>query len=290
MQIKKILLLGMLCACVIFTSAQNRLLSISGQIKSNDGNPLPGATVKIHKTNYGTLTDRSGNFKLSNIPLGKYTIQVSAVGFKTQKKEISVADGQSGTFNFSLSESTEQMETVNVIGRTANQEVNRQAFNVTSVDAKKLYNTTLDISGALDRVAGIRVRESGGVGSNFNLSLNGFSGNHVRYFIDGIPMDNFGSSFQINNIPINIADRIEVYKGVVPMWLGADALGGAINIVTGDRYRNYVDVSYSFGSFNTHRSVINAAATSANGLTFQLNAFQNYSDNDYRVNVEASDI
>lgn len=290
MQIKKILLLGMLCACVIFTSAQNRFSGLSGQIKTNDGNPIPGATIKIHKTNYGTLTDQNGDFKLSNIPVGNYTIQVSAIGFKTQKKEINVVDGQIATFNFGLSESYEQMETVNVIGRTANQEVNRQAFNVTSVDAKKLYNTTLDISGALDRVAGIRVRESGGVGSNFNLSLNGFSGNHVRYFIDGIPMDNFGSSFQINNIPINIADRIEVYKGVVPMWLGSDALGGAINIVTGDRYRNYVDASYSFGSFNTHRSVINAAVTSKSGLTFQLNAFQNYSDNDYKVTVEAADI
>lgn len=290
MQIKKILLLGILCACVIFASAQNRYSGFSGQIKTNNGEPLPGATVKLQKTNYGTLTDQNGNFKFSHIPLGSYTVQISAIGFKTQKKEIKIAEGQVGNFNFSLTESFEQMETVNVIGRTTSQEVNRQAYNVTAVDARKLYNTTLDISGALDRVAGIRVRESGGVGSNFNLSLNGFSGNHVRYFIDGIPMDNFGSSFQINNIPINIADRIEVYKGVVPIWLGSDALGGAINIVTGDRYRNYVDVSYSFGSFNTHRSVINAAVTSAKGVTFQLNAFQNYSDNNYKVNVEASDI
>ncbi|WP_449440631.1 TonB-dependent receptor [Pedobacter steynii] len=125
----------------------------------------------------------------------------------------------------SIDEDVKEMETVNVVGRTKAQEVNRQAFNVTAIDAKKLYNTTLDISGALDRVAGVRVRETGGVGSSFNLSINGFSGSHIRYFIDGIPMDNFGSSFQINNIPINIADRVEVYKGVVPMWLGSDALG-----------------------------------------------------------------
>ena len=290
MQIKKILLLGMLCACVIFTSAQNPVSGISGQVKTSSGDPLPGATIKIHKTNFGTVTDGSGNFKILHIPSGNYVLQVSAVGFKTVKKEIAITDKPLSTLNFNLFESAEQMETVNVIGRTASQEVNRQAFNVTAVDAKKLYNTTLDISGALDRVAGIRVRESGGVGANFNLSLNGFSGNHVRYFIDGIPMDNFGTSFQINNIPINIADRIEVYKGVVPMWLGSDALGGAINIVTGDRYRNYIDASYSFGSFNTHRSVINTAMTSKKGFTVQLNAFQNYSDNNYKVNVEASDI
>ncbi|WP_448634119.1 TonB-dependent receptor plug domain-containing protein [Pedobacter panaciterrae] len=124
------------------------------------------------------------------------------------------------------------------------------------------------------------------MGSNFNVSLNGFSGNHIRYFIDGIPMDNFGSSFQINNIPINVAERVEVYKGVVPMWLGSDALGGAVNIVTGNRHRNYVDASYSYGSFNTHRSVINAAATSESGLTVQLSAFQNYSDNNYKTDLK----
>ncbi|WP_443944080.1 TonB-dependent receptor [Pedobacter sp. AW1-32] len=290
MQIKKFLLLGILCACVIFASAQNRTATVSGQVRDAEGHPLPGVSIKIQKNSLGTVSDEKGYFRIANVKAGSHTLHITAIGFKTQKKEVVLAEGQEIKLSFSLYESEEQMETVNVIGRTTSQEVNRQAFNVTAVDAKKLYNSTLDISGALDRVAGVRVRESGGVGSNFNLSLNGFSGNHIRYFIDGIPMDNFGTSFQINNIPINIADRIEVYKGVVPMWLGSDALGGAINIVTGDRYRNYIDASYSYGSFNTHRSVINAAATSKSGFTVQLNAFQNYSDNDYKVTVEASDI
>src|SRR5690606_21110912 len=51
--------------------------------------------------------------------------------------------------------------------------------------------------------------------------------------------------------------------------------------------RNYVDVSYSYGSFNTHRTVVNAAATTQKGFTFQLNAYQNYSDNNYKVFLEA---
>jgi outer membrane cobalamin receptor len=57
----------------------------------------------------------------------------------------------------------------------------------------------------------------GGVGSNFSLAINGLSGKRVRYFIDGIPMAGYGSSFQINNISINAAERVEVYKGVVPI-------------------------------------------------------------------------
>ncbi|MBC6110326.1 TonB-dependent receptor domain-containing protein [Pedobacter fastidiosus] len=286
MQIKKFLLSGILCACVIFIYAQNSLSGLSGQIKTSAGEPIPGATIKVLKTNFGTLTDANGNFKILNVSAGNYHVQISAIGFKTQKREITVTSGgPQVVVNFSLSESSEQMETVNVVGRTKAQEVNRQAFNVTAIDATKLYNTTLDISGALDRVAGVRVRETGGVGSSFNVSLNGFSGSHIRYFIDGIPMDNFGSSFQINNIPINLAERVEVYKGVVPMWLGSDALGGAVNIVTGNKHRNYLDASYSYGSFNTHRSVVNASVTSKSGFTVQLNAFQNYSDNNYKTDL-----
>ncbi|GAA4202459.1 TonB-dependent receptor [Pedobacter jeongneungensis] len=288
MQIKKILLLGMLCACVIFTSAQNRLSSISGQIKTSSGEAIPGATIKIHKTSYGTITDQSGNFKILNIPFGNYTLQVSAMGFKTQKKEINVTDGQLSAFNFSLEESSEQMETLNVIGRTANQQVNRQAFNVTSIDAKKLHNSTLDISHALDRVSGVRVREAGGLGSRMDFSLNGFTGRQVKFFIDGVPMDNFGSSFQINNIPINLAQRVEVYKGVVPVWLGSDALGGAVNIVTDNTTKSYMDASYSYGSFNTHKTAVNVGYTAPSGFKVQLNAFQNYSDNDYKVTTDVA--
>nr|WP_068888706.1 TonB-dependent receptor [Pedobacter panaciterrae] len=286
MQIKKFLLLGILCTYVIFSKAQTAPSTVSGQLKSSSGEPLAAATIKLRNSSYGAISDQNGFYKITNVKPGDYIVEIRAIGFKSHKKSIKVVGGEDVKLNLSLDEDVNQMETVNVIGRTKAQEVNRQAFNVTAIDATKLYNTTLDISGALDRVAGVRVRESGGVGSNFNVSLNGFSGNHIRYFIDGIPMDNFGSSFQINNIPINVAERVEVYKGVVPMWLGSDALGGAVNIVTGNKHRNYVDASYSYGSFNTHRSVINAAATSESGLTVQLSAFQNYSDNDYKTNLK----
>lgn len=185
---------------------------------------------------------------------------------------------------------TASIETVSILSYSATQLVNRRPYNVTAVDAKKLHNSTLDIAHVLDRVPGARLRESGGVGADFDFSINGFSGKRVKFFLDGVPIDNFGSSFQINNIPINIAERVEVYKGVVPIWLGSDALGGAVNIVTGNKKRNFVDLSYSYGAFNTHRSNLHAAITSKQGLTLQLNAFQNYSDNDYRVTLDAADI
>lgn len=107
---------------------------------------------------------------------------------------------------------------------------------------KKAYNATAPLNKLLNNVSSVRVREDGGMGSNYNFSLNGFSGNQVKFFLDGIPMDNFGSSFNLANISVNMAERVEVYKGVLPVSLGADALGGAVNIIS-RKDANYIDVS-----------------------------------------------
>ena len=164
--------------------------------------------------------------------------------------------------------------------------VNSSAFNVLAVDTRRLRNTNLDLAHVLDRVPGVKVREDGGLGSGTSINLNGFAGKHVKLFIDGVPMDGVSSSFSINNIPASFANRIEVYKGVVPVDFGGDALGGAINIVTDHSPHTYIDASYSYGSFNTHRSNLSLGLSGKSGLTFRLNAYQNYSDNDYKVKTQ----
>jgi outer membrane receptor protein involved in Fe transport len=179
-----------------------------------------------------------------------------------------------------------QLNEVQVAGKTDNSLIKEQAYNVNVLDAKRLYNTASDLNRALNQTSGIRVREEGGVGSNFTFSLNGFTGRQVKFFLDGIPMDNFGSALTLNNFPVNMAERVEIYKGVLPVSLGADALGGAVNIITRSN-PNYLDVSYGYGSFNTHKASANHAFTDTRtGFTVRTNAFFNYSDNNYKVKVK----
>ncbi|KDN54851.1 TonB-dependent receptor [Flavobacterium seoulense] len=264
-------------------------VSISGKLQESSGQSIPFATVSLGNEEKNTTSDENGNFSFHNVKPGNYTLKVSAMGFSSLVKQITVVD-KNLNLSFKLESELNELNSVTVIGRSAVNQINKQAYNVTAIDAKKLHNSTLDLAHALDRVSGVRFREAGGVGSRNELSINGFSGNQIKVFIDGVPMDNFGSSFQLNNIPINLADRVEVYKGVVPIWLGGDALGGAVNIVTNSKPRTYFDASYSFGSFNTHKSAINAGYTSKSGFTAEINAFQNYSDNNYWINVETNDL
>src|SRR5699024_7292725 len=99
--------------------------------------------------------------------------------------------------------------------------VKSSGFSVNSIEMKHYVNTTTDLSQVLNRSAGVKVREQGGLGSDFEFSINGLSGDHVKFFIDGIPLESYGSGITLNNIPVNLAERIEVYKGVVPAHLGS---------------------------------------------------------------------
>lgn len=160
----------------------------------------------------------------------------------------------------------------------------RSAFNAVVADTKGLQNTTKSLSQTLSALPGIRLRESGGVGSESQIMLDGFSGKHIKVFIDGVPQEGAGAGFSLNNLPVNYAERIEVYKGVVPVGFGTDAIGGVINVVTKKHTNRYsVDASYSFGSFNTHKSHVKIDHNLRSGLHYEINAFQNYSDNDYHI-------
>ena len=171
---------------------------------------------------------------------------------------------------------------VKIVGKTKARRMHEQAYAISVLDLKNQYQTAAPLSKLLGTVSSVRIREDGGLGSNYSFSMNGFSGNQVKFFIDGIPMDNFGSSFSLANISANMADRVEVYKGVLPVTLGTDALGGAVNIVSRTD-ANYLDATYSIGSYNTHRAAVNGVYTSKGGFTLRANAFANYSDNDYKV-------
>lgn len=178
-----------------------------------------------------------------------------------------------------------QLKEVTVVSSSVKR-INESAFNAVGVDTKSLQNTTQNLSDALRQVPGVKLRETGGVGSDMQLMLDGFSGKHVKVFIDGVPQEGVGQSFGLNNIPVTYADHIEVYRGVVPVEFGTDAIGGVINVVTKKTARRwYLDASYSYGSFNTHKSNVDFGQYFKNGLTYEINFFQNYSDNNYQIDA-----
>ena len=193
-------------------------------------------------------------------------------------------------FSQSVDEEVTQLSEVVLTGQSPIKQVQKAAYNVVAIEAQQLRNLNSNAADMLARVSGVKMRETGGVGAETAINLNGFTGRHVRIFIDGVPMNEANASFRINNIPAELIERIEIYKGVVPVTFGADALGGAINVVTRKNRYNYGNLSYTFGSFNTHKSTLNLGQFLTDNISVELNAYQNYSDNSYKVFTEYLDL
>ena len=280
---KYIMTILLICLLSLNLSANDVMGMISGKVLSTDGEPIDYANVYLKGTAFTGTTDDKGLYHIK-APAGDYTIVFSYVGFEQLEMKVEIREKDRTKLNVKLKPSNQLAEVI-VVGNTLSK-VKNSAFNATAVDTKELVNTTKTLSEALSKAPGMKIRESGGVGSDMAVTMDGFSGKHVKVFIDGVPQEGVGSSFGINNIPVNFADRIEVYRGVVPVGFGSDAIGGVINIVTPKRKRRwFLDASYSYGSFNTHKTYVNFGQTLSSGFKYEINAFQNYSDNNYWIDA-----
>lgn len=254
---------------------------LSGEVKNKNGEAIFPATIAVEGTMIGTYTNEKGYYSLE-LSAGKNTVVISSVGYETVKAEVNLRSHK--RFDLVLEENIISLQGVEIYGKTKSQEIREGVFNVTALDIKPMMNTSASLSNIVNRTTSVRIREEGGVGSDFKLSINGLSGNSVRYFIDGIPLSAMGGGITLANLPINIVDRIEIYKGVVPTYLGSDALGGAINIITKQEKKNYLDISYGIGSFHTHKFDLNAQyVDNKTGFMVRPVIGLNYSKNDYTM-------
>lgn len=256
-------------------------VSLSGFIRDKRHNPISQALIAVEGTTTGTYSDNNGYYNIQLLP-GIYKFTISAYSYKLQQDTLNVFKPQQQ--DFILDEQLIQLSTLEVQGKSLSQQTKEGSYTVNSIDIKNKLNNVGNLNDIIGKSSGVRIRENGGTGSTFNLSLDGLSGHSIRYFIDGKPLSSLGNSTSITNIPINIVDRIDIYKGVVPTDLGSDALGGAVNIITKRNIKNYIDLSWGFGSFNTYNANFTAQySNSKTGLFIQPTLGIDYSKNNYTM-------
>jgi vitamin B12 transporter len=178
-----------------------------------------------------------------------------------------------------------------VRGKTVADRARESALPVTVVETENARRESADLGELLARTQGVGVQRAGGLGSESRFSLNGLDGDQVRFFVDGIPLSLMGYPFGFENVPVNFVERIDVYQGVVPARLGADALGGAVELVT-DRAVSGTHAAGSFqvGSFGTVRTTLGARHLhEASGLFMSAEGFVDSADNDYPISVDVPD-
>lgn len=259
--------------------------TVKGKVLDSGSNPIPGVIIRIKDSQFTAISSVDGSYQIQNVPKGNFELLLSCMGYQEHSKKL-VVDVEEAVvqLNFLLAESTTDLEGVVVQGQSVKSEIETKGFAVEVVETEKAALQSIQTNDLLNRTAGIRVRQNGGIGSRVDYNLNGMSGNSVKIFIDGLSISTYGSSFSLNSIPPALIERVEVYKGVIPAHLADDALGGAINVILKKGVVNNLSASISYGSFNTLQSNINAAyRDESTGFTTKVSAFYNSSDNDYEV-------
>lgn len=286
MQVLRIIISSFLMLLSCLTSAVPNGI-IVGRVTYTDGTPAENVVLNLNNTSIYGISDENGNYQLENVPLGMHSIIVKPYGGDIKVVNVELkSDRMRFGIELMASSTATQLEEIEVKAQSKTQVLKSSGYSVGVVETQQMALQSVQTMELLDRTAGVRIRQNGGMGSANQFTINGLSGNSVRVFIDGIPVRNFGSSFSLSSLAPEQIERIEVYKGVVPAHLSEDALGGAINVVLKKniRSKNSVMASYSLGSFNTHQANINANyRNDSTGFTVLGSAFYNYTDNNYEV-------
>ncbi len=269
---------------LIFFTSFAQTGTISGSVRFSDGKPVLHATVRINELKRLSVTNEKGFYEFKGIPYGTYEIEVSSIEIRKKMLRLELKEPHRN-FHVTIDAKRDiNLNEVVISKQSDKKEVETKGFAVNVIETERAALQSIQTNELLDRSAGVRIRQDGGLGSHIHYNINGLTGNAVRIFIDGVPVSNYGSSFSLNSLPPSLIERIEIYKGVVPAHLSEDALGGAINVVLKNRKRNSLTASYSYGSFNTHQwNASGSYRNDSTGFTVNASAFYNYSDNNYKV-------
>ncbi|RRN76833.1 TonB-dependent receptor, partial [Pseudoxanthomonas sp. SGD-10] len=281
----RVLLSIVFCISTTISLAQTRAGNISGKVVTDNNLSVEGATLLLKSLNRHAVSDDKGRFTFKNVPYGKYSLEVSSIEIDFKQIEIEINKSEVNTTISVKSKGDRTLKEVSVVAKTEKRELETSGFAVSVIETKEASLRNLTTNELLDRSVGVRVRQNGGEGSPIEYNLNGMSGSTIGIFLDGIEISTYGSSFNLNNIPPSMIERIEVYKGVLPSHLSGNYVGGAINVIMKkDASANNINASVSYGSFNTYRADVGGLyRNQKNGLTTRFSGFYSHSDNNYEM-------
>jgi TonB-dependent receptor len=220
-----------------FATAQSDRGTITGTVKDSSGAVLPGARVEVQK-GPSAVSDAQGQYLISNLPAGNYTVAVSYVGFSPFSTSATVTAGQIAHLDATLQiESASQVVTVNgdrQLGEVEAINIERTADNIVQVLPSQVITSlpNTNIADAVGRLPSVSLERDEGEGKY--VQIRGTEPRLSNMTINGIlipsPEGNV-RNIKMDIIPSGIVDRIEVNKTLSANQDG-DAIGGSVNLVT----------------------------------------------------------
>lgn len=244
-------------------SAHAQEITVSGRVLDDTGLPVPGANVILKGTKQGTTTDFEGNYSIDVPATG--VLVFSGLGFET--KSISIANKT--TINVTLASSAQQLAEAIVVGTRGQARTKLETtapVDVISISKQQINMPQLDVAQMLvasapsftavrsqggDLSTAVNPPQLRGLGPNQLLVLVNGKRRHSGAQLIGSATGSAANSVDMDFIPTDAIDRIEVLRDGASAQYGSDAIAGVINLVT-KKGTNKFTANYSLGFYTNN--------------------------------------
>jgi outer membrane receptor for ferrienterochelin and colicins len=222
----------LLLICTSWLCAQSQG-NIKGNVRSQ-GAAVPSVNVGITSLKKNTMSDENGQYNFEQIAFGTYELQVSAIGFQTVKKTITITSSSTQVLNFDLTNFQNNLSEVVITGTKTFKRQTDSPIMVAVLDSKSLNNLQVcNLSEGLKFQPGLRVETDCQTCNYTQLRMNGLAGGYSQILINGRPLFSpLMGLYGMEQLPVNMIERIEVVRGGGSSLYGSSAIGGTVNVIT----------------------------------------------------------
>lgn len=270
--------------------------SVKGLIITTDNQAAAGVSIGLKGTTIGATTNSSGNYTISKVKPGTYTIRVQMVGLEPQEKSITVEKGKTVNADFVLNESAASIQEIVIRGQRKSYKADQPS------ESLRLQTKLLNIPQNIQVITSDVIKDQQifdlleGVGRNVSgVTMQEHWGNYTRMNMRGARVAPFrnGMNIESNWGPLSedmsFVERIEFVKGPAGFMLANGDPAGFYNVVTKKPTGiTKQEVNFTFGSYNTLRATadLDGQLTSNGKLLYRLNVMGQKKDSwrDYEYN------
>ena len=204
-----------------------------------------------------------------NLPEGNFVLEVSSVGYKTVRRNVTLKKGRTLEEDFEIEEDAVALDGV-VVSANRNETTRRLAPTLVNVVDMKMFETTnsTTLAQGLSFQPGVRV-ESNCQNCGFQqVRINGLDGPYTQILLDSRPIFSALSGvYGIEQIPASMIERVEVMRGGGSALFGSSAIAGTINIITKEPIRNSGMLSHTITGIGDGDAFDNNTALNASLVT-----------------------
>lgn len=228
----------------VFSQENHSDANLIGHVVS-EGEHIPFVNIFLENTTLGTTTDVTGHYMMVDLPIGEYTVVAKMVGYKIQKKQVSLKTGETAEVKFDLEEEFILVDDVVITGTKTFKRQTESAVIVNVMDAKAIENVAAQtVSESLNFQPGLRMETDCQTCNYSQLRMNGLGGAYSQILINSRSVFSpLTGLYGLEQMPSEMVERIEIVRGGGSALYGSSAIGGTVNIITRMPQRNSYEIT-----------------------------------------------